>query len=86
MAYYPMVAQLMVNRASCDVCKSTRRQTKRYRVARDADLVAVDLCRQDAEYIEKLIKLGERVPSTAPRVKLWTMEEIEKEGKRKNRP
>lgn len=71
---------------TCDVCKSPRRKTQRYRVGLDGDLVKVDLCRRDGEYLDKLIKLGERIPNASPRVKVWTMEEIEREGKRKNRP
>lgn len=79
----------MVNRSTCDVCKSPRRKTQRYRIGLDGDLVAVDLCREDGAYLDKLIKLGERIPNPRPTPKLWTIEEIEKErkrGERKNRP
>lgn len=81
-----MVATLTKVEDICDICKRPRRRTKRYRVGQDGDLVKVDLCREDAEFLDRLIKLGERVPNPSPRVKLWTMEEIEKEAKRKNRP
>lgn len=79
----------MKTHVHCDVCKNPRRKTKRYRVAQDGDLVQVDLCREDGEYLDKLIKLGERIPNPRPRPKVWSMEEILKEGKkqeRKNRP
>lgn len=81
-----MVATLTKVRDVCDVCGSKRRRTRTFRVGQDGDLVKVDLCREDGEYLDRLIKLGERIPNASPRVKLWTMEEIEREGKRKNRP
>ena len=79
------MATLTKTTSVCDVCKSTRRQVKRYRVAQDGTLVAVDLCSEHGAYLEKLLKLGERVPHTSPRVKLWTPEEIEAEKKRQRR-
>lgn len=81
-----MVATLVKTKDTCDVCNSTRRRTQRYRVGLDGDLVKVDLCKEDGAYLDKLIKLGERTPNPSPRVKVWTMEEIEREGRRKNRP
>lgn len=89
MAYYAVVASIMRVKDECDVCRNPRRKTKRYRVAQDGDLVQVDLCRQDAEYLDKLIKLGERIPNPRPRPKVWSFEEIAVERKkqeRKNRP
>ena len=81
-----MVASLTNITNVCDVCRNKRRRTRRFRVGQDGDLVRVDLCKEDSEFLDKLIKLGERVPNARPRPKLWTMEEIEREGRRKNRP
>ena len=62
----------------CDVCKSTRRKVKPYRVAQDGDSVRLLLCSEHGKPLDDLIKLGERVPSNTPRAKVWDMEEIEK--------
>lgn len=89
MAYYAVVATLMKVKDVCDVCGNKRRKTKRYRVAQDGDLVQVDLCAEDGKYLDKLIKMGERLPNPRPRPLVWSMEAIEAERKkqeRKNRP
>lgn len=66
----------------CDVCGNQRRKVKTYRVGQDGDLVKVELCKEDAEPLELLLKLGERVPNASPKAKIWSIEEIEKERRR----
>ena len=66
----------------CDVCENPRRKVKMYRVGQDGDLVKVELCKEDAEPLERLLKLGERVPNASPKAKLWDMEEIAREARR----
>jgi len=75
----------------CDVCENPRRKVKTYRVGQDGDLVKVELCREDAEPLDRLLKIGERMPNASPRAKMWTLEDIEKERRRqaqnaRNRP
>lgn len=66
----------------CDVCSNSRRKVKSYRVGQDGDNVKVDLCAEHAEPLERLLKLGERIPNASPRVKVWSMDEIDKEARR----
>ena len=88
--YHILVAQLTKTQDVCDVCGNQRRKVKTYRVGQDGDLVRVDLCSEHAEPLEKMLKLGARLPSTAKRAKLWSFEEIERErrkqAKKENRP
>lgn len=77
-----MVARLVNIKDICDVCENPRRKVKAYRVAQDGDLVRVLLCKEDAEPLERMLKIGERIPNPSPRAKLWDFEEIEREKKR----
>ena len=79
------MARIVKIKDVCDVCKNQRRKVKRYRVAQDGDLVSVVLCGEHGEYLDKLLKIGERIASTSPRAKLWTFEEIQAEKKRAER-
>lgn len=72
-------------REVCDVCRNPRRKVTLYRVGRDGLLVKVVLCREHGKYLEELIAIGSVVPDTAPKAKLWTIEEIE-ERKKKTPP
>jgi hypothetical protein len=69
----------------CDVCRNPRRKVRPYRLAQDGDSVRVVLCKEHSKPIDDLLKLGERVPSNAPRAKVWSMEEIEKQRRAQNR-
>lgn len=89
--YYRVVARIVKTKDVCDVCQNPRRKVKTYRVGQDGDLVKVELCREDAEPLERLLKIGERIPFASRRAKLWTPEEIERERRRqaqnaKNQP
>lgn len=77
-----MVARLMKIKNICDVCENPRRKVKTYRVGQDGTLVKVELCKEDAEPLEHLLKLGERMPNASPKAKVWTIEDIEKERRR----
>lgn len=77
-----MVARLMKIKNVCDVCGNPRRKVKAYRVAQDGDLVKVELCKEDAAPLEKMLKIGERLPNASRKAKLWTPEEIALEKKR----
>ena len=85
LAYAEEVARIVKIKDVCDVCKNPRRKVKRYRVQWDSDVVAVYLCSEHGEYLDKLLKLGERVPNQSPRAKVWSMEEIEAEKRRQER-
>ena len=69
----------------CDVCQNPRRKVKPYRVAQDGDSVRVMLCKEHAKPLDDIIKIGERVPSTSGRVKVWDFEEVERLKRQQNR-
>ena len=77
-----MVARIMKIKNVCDVCKNKRRKVKIYRVGFDGTTVAVELCHEHAAPLEQMLKIGEPLTSTTPKVRTWTIEEIMAEKKR----
>ena len=84
-----MVARIVKIRDVCDVCRNKRRKVKLYRLQQDGDKVALWLCSEHGQPLDKLLKIGERIPDASPRARVWTFEEIEAEKRRqakRNRP
>jgi hypothetical protein len=69
----------------CDVCKNKRRKVKIYRVGFDGETVGVELCSEHAAPLEQMLKIGERLNTTTPKVKVWSLEDIEAEKRRQKR-
>lgn len=78
----PHMAKLV--KEVCDVCRNPNRKVKEYRVGRDGNrLLRVVLCHEDAKQIETLIAIGTPTSSNSSEGRLWTMDEIAAEKKRR---
>lgn len=70
------MAQVVNVKVVCDVCGNPRRSVKPYRVAQDGSSVRVMLCKEHARPVDELLKIGERIPDSSPKVKIYSMEDI----------